>query len=155
MACILIDHHQCAPNELKPEIPLNPACTLYLPPGLEKKAASAAIVINIITPCVLFGIVLPCAASSFLPAGGANEDPVALLFFIVGTFIVFAIVCGLNVMAKNYFNKQIENDNYKIENAASIATLIFHSGLKPEDPHYRKHLEYYKAHGSWILPNEE
>ena len=149
MACELIDVHKYAPWEKRPEIPKEPVCVPYVPLEL-KKTSSLLADLNIILFLVIYGIVLPIIATRFLPLSKTYRyDMKAMGIFAVGSCIVIFIHWGIYKLTKYYLNTKITDPCMKMTDEPYQRYI-----LNKDDPHFLKHLEHYKEHGTWILPRE-
>ena len=150
MACRLIDRHQYRYRDKKPELPRDPMC---VPVKLHRRLL--CIKAAIITVCVLLLIPATIYLENLSSAYFGNETPLkgtartakhmpTAFVWIAG--IVFAELSIAAIEKKSYANLQ---DHMKNPRRCKYQGRT----LSKNDPHYQLHLNWYKLHKSWILPD--
>lgn len=153
MACKIIDVHHYGRYEKRPRIPKDPMC---LPVDVHKK-----LVIRIIAVIVLmFGILLAyifLSGSEGKESGGSASPASQSQRRSERDFSFFdaLVTMGLFGGAVFYIVKAQEKVYTRLQDPMHNPRGCKYQGriLSTNDAHYRLHLDYYNAHGTWTLPD--
>lgn len=162
MACRLIDALHYGRCQKKPEIPREPLC---LPARvysklLRIKAAVLIVMAAVVMSGFLYLVHLEKAAqsaeadSASPPArqrqtdrNGPSPSQCALNLLLYGA-AVFGAVYSISVIEKKTYAAM--QDPARNPRGCKYQGRV----LSTDDPHYLLHLNYYKTHNTWILPDE-
>lgn len=162
MACRLIDARHYGRCQKKPELPKEPLC-------LPVKAYSKLVLIKAAVLIVMAAVVMsgflylvrlekaaqsaqadsasPPARQRQTDRNGPTPSQCALTLLLYGA-AVFGAVYASSVIEKRTYAAM--RDPAQNPRGCKYQGRI----LSADDPHYLLHLKYYKAHNTWVLPDE-
>ncbi|MBQ7501559.1 hypothetical protein IJT93_02425 [bacterium] len=155
MACTLIDVHKYGKDEKETEIPQEPVC---LPDDIQIRITLKIIAVMLIMFALMMALLYfngrlreesgggPAASAAQSEEGGENNFSFFDIIIPVGVF--GASVFLIRNVQENAFNR-LQNPIYNPKGCKYQGRIL----SKTED-HYRLHLDYYNAHGTWTLPDE-
>ncbi|MBQ7501561.1 hypothetical protein IJT93_02435 [bacterium] len=137
MPCKIIDVHSYGKCEIKPKFPKEPMC---LPVEVHKK-----LILKKIALIASIYVILP--AYFFIGSGRLTVNEFTVTDILVTVAVIGAVIYSVIKVQKNTYAR-LQDPMHNPRGCRYQGRV-----LSEDDAHYQLHLDYYKTHGTWTLPD--